>query len=80
MGLMKGDPSLADGATILAAIADPRSPGEQYQGLELAKLCWPQLSKSYRSAIQSVVADSSGIRTSNDRAAIAAELRSMPLS
>jgi hypothetical protein len=80
IGLMKGDPSLADGATILAAIADPRSPSEQYQGLELAKVCWPQLSRSYRSAIQSVIADSSGIRTSNDRAGIAAELRAMPLS
>jgi hypothetical protein len=80
IGLMKGDPSLADGATILAAIADPRSPNEQYQGLELAKACWPGLSRSYRSAIQSVIADSSGIRTSNDRAGIAAELRSMPLS
>ena len=40
---MKGDPSLADGATILAAIADSRSPNEQYQDFELAKLCWPQL-------------------------------------
>jgi hypothetical protein len=80
IGLMKGDPSLADGATILAAIADPRSPNEQYQGLELAKVCWPHLSRSYRSAIHSVIADSSGIRTSYDRAGIAAELRAMPLS
>jgi hypothetical protein len=80
IGLMKGDPSLADGATILAAIADSRSPNEQYQGLELAKLCWPQLSRSYRSAIQSVIADGPDIRTSTDRAGIAAELRSMPLS
>ena len=80
VGLMKGDPSLADGATILAAIADPRSPGEQYQGLELAKVCWPQLSRSYRSAIQSVIADSADIRTGSDRAGVAAELRSLPLS
>ena len=80
VGLMKGDPSLADGATILAAIADPRSPGEQYQGLELAKVCWPQLSRSYRSAIQSVIADSPDIRTGSDRAGVAAELRSLPLS
>ena len=80
IGLMKGDPSLADGATILAAIADPRSPGEQYQGLELAKICWPQLTRSYRSAIQSVVADSAEIRTGGDRAQIAAELRAMPVS
>lgn len=80
VGLMKGDPSLADGATILAAIADPRSPSEQYQGLELAKVCWPQLSRSYRSAIQSVIADSADIRTGSDRAGVAAELRSLPLS
>jgi hypothetical protein len=80
VGLMKGDPSLADGATILAAIADPRSPSEQYQGLELAKVCWPQLSRSYRSAIQSVIADSPDIRTGSDRAGVAAELRALPLS
>ena len=80
IGLMNGDPSLADGATILAAIADPRSANEQYQGLELAKLCWPHLSRSYRSAIQSVIADSPDIRTGSDRAQIAAELRAMPIS
>ena len=80
IGLMKGDPSLADGATILAAIADSRSPSEQYQGLELAKACWSHLSRSYRSAIQSVIADGPDIRTSSDRATIAAELRSLPLS
>jgi hypothetical protein len=80
IGLMKGDPTLADGATILAAIADPRSANEQYQGLELAKLCWPQLSRSYRSAIQSVIADSPDIRTGSDRAQIAAELRALPIS
>ncbi len=80
LGLMKGDPSLADGATILAAIADPRSPGEQYQGLELAKLCWPQLSKSYRSAIQSVVADNAAGDADSDRRRMAAEVRALPVT
>jgi hypothetical protein len=80
IGLMKGDPSLADGATILAAIADPKSANEQYQGLELAKLCWPELSRSVRTAIHSVIADSSEIRTSLDRGRIAAELRSLPVA
>ena len=80
IGLMKGDPALADGATILAAIADPCSANEQYQGLELAKLCWPQLTRSYRSAIHSVIADSSGIRTSLGAGGIAAELRSLPVA
>jgi len=79
LGLMKGDPSLADGATILAAIADPRSPGEQYQGLELAKLCWPQMSRSYRSAIQSVIADSPSGGDS-DRRRMVAEVRALPVT
>jgi len=55
IGLMKGDSELADGGTVLAAIADPHSVSEQYQGLELAKLCWPHLTTSYRSAIRSVI-------------------------
>jgi hypothetical protein len=80
MGLMKGDPSLADGATILAAIADPRSPSEQSQGLELAKLCWPQLSKSYRSAIQSVIADNAAGDSDSDRRRMAAEVRALPVT
>ena len=80
VGLMKGDPSLADGATILAAIADPRSPSEQTQGLELAKACWPQLSKSYRSAIQSVIADNAAGDVDTDRRRMAAEVRALPVT
>jgi hypothetical protein len=80
LGLMKGDPSLADGATILAAIADPRSPSEQTQGLELAKLCWPQLSKSYRSAIQSVIADNAAGDSDSNRRRVAAEVRALPVT
>jgi hypothetical protein len=80
LGLMKGDPALADGATILAAIADPRSPAEQSQGLELAKLCWPQLTKSYRSAIQSVIADSAPGTPDSDRRRLAAEVRALPVT
>lgn len=80
IGLMKGDPSLADGASVLAAIADPRTANEQYQGLELAKMCWPHLSRSYRSAIQSVIADNPDIRTGTDRAQLAADLRALPVT
>jgi len=78
LGLMKGDPSLADGATILAAIADPRSPGEHYQGLELAKLCWSHLSRSYRSAIQSVIASDVAPEPDSARRRMAAEVRTLP--
>jgi hypothetical protein len=80
LGLMKGDPSLADGATILAAIADPRSPDEQTQGLELAKACWPQLSKSYRSAIQSVITNNAAGDADSTRRRMAAEVRALPVT
>jgi hypothetical protein len=80
LGLMKGDPSLADGATILAAIADPHSANEQVQGLELAKACWPQLSESYRSAIQSVIADNAAGDADTDRRRMAAEVRALPVT
>src|SRR5262252_5717474 len=76
----KFDPSLADGATILAAIADPRSPSEQTQGLELAKACWPQMSKYYRSAIQSVIADNAAGDVDTDRRRMAAEVRALPVT
>jgi hypothetical protein len=80
LGLMKGDPSLAGGATILAAIADPRSPSEHHLGLELAKLCWPHLSKSYRSAIQSVIGNSAATEPDSDRRRMAAEVRALPVT
>jgi hypothetical protein len=80
LGLMKGDPSLADGATILAAIADPRSPSEHYLGLELAKLCWSHLSKSYRSAIQSVIGQNAAAEPDSARRRMAAEVRALPVT
>ena len=80
VGLMKGDPSLADGATILAAIADPRTPSEHDQGLELAKLCWPHLSRPYRSAIQSVIGENAAAEPDSNRRRMAAEVRALPVT
>jgi hypothetical protein len=78
LGLMKGDSELADGGTVLAAIADPRSVNEQYQGLELAKLCWPQLTTSYRSAIRSVIEANPDIMSGHQ--ALAREILALPVS
>lgn len=80
IGLMKGDPALADGSTILAAIADPQSANEQYQALELAKLRWPQLSEPYRAAIQSMVADNLAIKAGLSRRQLADEIMALPVS
>lgn len=80
IGLMKGDPTLADGPTILAAIAGPRSANEQYQGLALAKLRWPQLPESYKTAIKSVIADNPEIMAGASRRQLAEEILALPVS
>lgn len=79
IGLMKGDPTLADGPTILAAIAGPRSANEQYQGLALAKLRWPQLPESYKTAIKSVIADNPEIMAGASRRQLAEEILALPV-
>jgi hypothetical protein len=80
LGLMQGDPSLADGATILSAIADSRSANEQFQGLTLAGLCWRNLARSDRHAIQSAIKDSPYIQPGTDRQALADQLLALPVS
>jgi len=80
LGLMKGDPSLADGGTITSAIADSRSANEQYQGLLLAKLCWRQLSKSERQTILTSIDNDLHISEGADRQMLASELHSLPMS
>lgn len=80
LGLMKGDSDLADGGTVLAAIADPRSVNEQYQGLELAKLCWPALSTSYRSAIRSVIEANPEAMSGSLQRPLAQEILTLPVA
>jgi hypothetical protein len=77
IGLMRGDPSLADGPTVLSAIADPRSANEQYQGLILARLCW-RLSGSDRAAIRFVIQEDPDIRTGTARRQAAEEIMRLP--
>lgn len=78
LGLMKGDSELTDGGTVLTAIADPRSVSEQYQGLELAKLCWPHLTTSYRSAIRSVIEANPDVMSGYQ--ALAQEILALPVT
>jgi hypothetical protein len=80
LGLMQGDPSLADGATILSAIADSRSANEQFQGLKLALLCWHNLTKTEKHAIQSAVTDNPYIQPGTDRQPLADKLLALPVS
>ncbi len=79
LGLMEGDPSLADGATIASAIIDSRSGNEQYHGLKLARTCWRQLSASERTTIRVGIADSPHIGADSDRRVVADEVLSLPV-
>jgi hypothetical protein len=80
LGLMTGDPALADGPTLLAAITDPRSANEQYHGMKLAVTCWPRLPGGYRSLIHSAIESDSRIAGSTSRKALAAQIRALPTS
>lgn len=80
LGLMKGDPSLADGPTVLAAIADSRSANEQYHSMELARVCWPCLPGSYRSLIKAAIQADAHIKAGIDRSALASEILALPAS
>lgn len=79
VGLMQGDPSLADGATILAAIGDSQSNNEQYQGMQLAIRCWPRLLPQDRVAIHAWVDSDPGIASSTGRRELADKLLALPV-
>jgi hypothetical protein len=79
LGLMEGDPSLADAPAILSAIVDFRTKNEQYHGLQLALLCWRMLAGSERRAIHHAVADDTDIPPDSDRRRLADKVLSLPL-
>jgi hypothetical protein len=76
LGLMQGDTSLAHVATITAAIADSRSRNEQYQGLRLAKLCWPRMIGTEKENVHAAIRQA-GIAESS-RWPLAKEVLSLP--
>jgi hypothetical protein len=80
LGLMAGDPSLADGPTIVDAVESPRSANEQFQGLSLAIRCWSQLPTSYRSAIKSAINGHPEIMAGSSRRALAEKILALPAS
>jgi hypothetical protein len=79
LGLMQGDPSLADSGTILSAIGDPRSANEQYQALRLALVSWHNLPGLDRRAIHDAVRESPYIKPGSDRLSVAEELLALPV-
>jgi hypothetical protein len=82
IGLMTGDPALADAPSIVAAIRDSRSGNEQYHALRLAERRWPTLSTQERNILRETVrtAESSGsIPLDSDRNELAETLLGLPV-
>jgi hypothetical protein len=79
LGLMQGDRSLADVPTMAAALLDNRSSHEQYQGLQLARQCWPALSLADRQDVRLAVEQAS-MEPGSDRWHLAQEVLRLPLA
>jgi hypothetical protein len=82
IGLMIGDPSLADGPSIVASIEDSRSGNEQYHALRLAQRCWPRLSRQYRQEVRDTIGDAiarGSIPPDSDRHRLADEVLARPV-
>jgi len=80
LGLMRGDQSLADGATVVDAVTSSRTGNEQYQGLLLAEQTWRKLSAGERDAVLHAVDEDPRIAADSDRAIVAARLRGLGAS
>jgi hypothetical protein len=74
LGLMRGDPSLADAETVVSAITESRSANEQYHGLLLAKDVAPRLSADERRRLTHAVESDPQIRPETDRAQLRDEV------
>ncbi|MGH3171705.1 MAG: hypothetical protein ACRDN0_38320 [Trebonia sp.] len=57
-----------------------RSGSEQHQGLALVKVCWPYLSKTYRTAIRSVIEGDLDVPAGSSRRLLADQILALPLS
>jgi hypothetical protein len=82
LGLMSGDPSLADGASIAAAIGTSRSKNEQYHALRLAERCWTRLPKLDRQTIRVVLegeVSNNAIPPESDRRQLADAVLKLPV-
>jgi hypothetical protein len=79
LGLMKGDPSLADAETVRAAISDPTTANEQFHGLSLAQIRWNAFNKPERQAIHAVI-DGLTLRSGSDRENLARKVRSLQVT
>lgn len=80
IGLMEGDISLVDAASLLVSLSQPLSDNEQYHALGLAIRCWYRMSDADRAAIRSAVVNNREIAQESDRWSLAQQLIRLPVS
>jgi hypothetical protein len=78
LGLMEGDPSLADASVIVSAISTSRTANEQFHGLKLAGLLWRNLSAGERAAVLAAADADPRVAQDLDRQSIVDTLRATP--
>jgi hypothetical protein len=84
LGLMKGNPLLADTRVIISAITESRTANEQYHGLQLAQQRWTQMTRTDRQLVQEAIRLDRSKRPdvwlhSSDRPTVADRLLRLPL-
>ncbi|WP_433305441.1 hypothetical protein ACQP2F_18080 [Actinoplanes sp. CA-030573] len=79
LGLMEGDPSLPDAATILSAISESQSGNEQFHGLKLARQNWYRMSAAEQTAVRAAIIDDPYIPEDPDRRRLAKEVLELPV-
>jgi hypothetical protein len=77
LGLMEGDPSLADTETLASGIGGSQSGNEQYHALQVAKLRWLRLPDADRQRLRKIIDEDPHIPTDDDRKALAEEIREL---
>lgn len=75
LGLMEGDESLTDVATITAATTRPRSANEQRHGLRLAIRVWHTLQPQEQQTILTHLQNDPDVRADTDRTRLAQDLK-----
>jgi hypothetical protein len=77
LGLMKGDPALADFRVVHAAVDRSQTGNEQYHGLQLARARWSTFSAEQKKALLSAMDRNEHIADDPDRRRLADEIRGM---
>ena len=79
LGLMEGDPSLADISSLTSAISESRTANEQFHGLKLAQQLWPRMTRNDRQLVKSTIEHAGYWEDDPDSGPLGRELLGAPI-